>query len=277
MAAVVVTYRRTDLLVRCVDAVLGQSRPPELLLVIDNGGLAREVLGELATEPGATVEVEVVETGENLGPAGGYEAGFRMALERGADKIWTVDDDVVADRGCLQALLAASSGPDVCIALQRKRERDGAGEWERGHPPSWNGVLFDARVVRSVGLPRGDLFFWAEDTEFSTRIRRAGFPIRQVREASVLHLNPMARERGASRDWQLYYEIRNGLYVRRKLRPFTWKGWWRAWRGALGKLGAIVLLEPNKRRSLGLWWRGYRDYRKGRLGRVVDPETWRPS
>ena len=271
VAAVVVTYRRTDLLVRCIQAILGQTRAPDLVLVIDNGGLAREVLGEVADR----LEVDVVETGENLGPAGGYETGFRMALERGADKVWTVDDDVIVDPGCLEALLAASTGADVCIALQRKPDREGGGEVERGHPPSWNGVLFDADVIRAVGVPRGDLFFWAEDTEFATRIRRGGFPTQRVREATVLHLNPMARERGTPRDWQLYYEVRNGLYVRRKLRPFTWKGWWRAWRGALGKLGVIVLFEPQKRRSLGLWWRGYRDYRKGRLGRVIDPEDWR--
>jgi GT2 family glycosyltransferase len=268
VAAVVVTYRRTDLLVRCIDAVLGQTRRPDLVLVVDNGGLAASVLG-------SRDGVEVVVTGSNLGPAGGYEVGFREALERGATKVWTVDDDVVADPGCLEALLEASSGPDVCISQQRKPSGDGSGsEVIRGFPPSWNGVLFDSEVVREVGLPRADLFFWAEDSEFYQRIRWARFAIRHVDAASVLHVNPMARERGQARDWQIYYEVRNGLYVRRKLRPFSWKQWWRAWRAALGKLGAIVFLEPHKVRSLRLWWRGYRDYRRGRLGKVVDPADW---
>jgi GT2 family glycosyltransferase len=187
-----------------------------------------------------------------------------------------VDDDVVPDPDCLARLEAASSGADVCIPLQRKPGGEhGAADRERGHPPSWNGVLFDAAVVRTVGTPRGDLFFWAEDTEFHQRIRWAGFPIRPVRDAGVLHLNPGARERGGGRDWQLYYEVRNGLYVRLRLRPFSLKQWRRAWGAALGKLGAIVLLEPRKGRSLRLWWMGWRDYRRGRLGKVVDPETWR--
>jgi GT2 family glycosyltransferase len=182
--------------------------------------------------------------------------------------VWTVDDDLVADPDCLERLLAASDGAGVLIPLQRKPG------FVKGHPPSWNGTLFDADVVRAIGLPRGDLFFWAEDTEFFQRIRRAGFPIRPVPEAEVFHRNPEDRTRGSGRDWRLYYEVRNGLYVRLALRPRTAKGTWRAWRSALGKLGAIVLLEPHKGRSTKLWWRGYRDYRRRRLGKVVAPEDW---
>jgi rhamnopyranosyl-N-acetylglucosaminyl-diphospho-decaprenol beta-1,3/1,4-galactofuranosyltransferase len=261
--AVVLTYRRTELLRRSVQAVLGQSRPPDAVLVVDNDRMAKDVL-----EAECRDQVEVVETGANLGPAGGYEFGFRVALERGATKIWTVDDDLEPEATCLERLLEASTGADVLIPLQRKPRL------VQGHPPSWNGSLFDADVVEAVGPPRGDLFFWAEDTEFFQRIRRAGFPIRAVPQAAVFHVNPEDRARGSARDWRLYYEVRNGLYVRLVLRPRTAKGTWRAWRSALGKLGAIILLEPHKRRSIGLWWRGYRDYRRGRLGKVVAPENW---
>ena len=270
VVAVVVTYCRTDLLRGSVEAVLGQTRPPDAVLVVDNDGMAAGVLADLvagdASSPPAPVEV--IETGSNLGPAGGYEVGFREAMARGAAKVWTVDDDLVPEPHCLERLLGASEGRDVLIPLQRKTG------FVKGHPPSWNGTLFDTAVVDAVGLPRGDLFFWAEDSEFYQRIRWGGFPIRPVADAVVFHVNPEDRERGSARDWRLYYEIRNGLYVRLVLRPRTAKGTWRAWRSAFGKLGAIVFLEPHKRRSIGLWWRGYRDYRKRRLGKVVAPEDW---
>ena len=261
VVAVVVTYRRRELLERCVDAIEGQTRPPDLTLVIDNGGIAREVLG--ADRPG----VEIVEPGENLGPAGGYALGFAQALARDADAIWTVDDDVVPEPDCLERLVAAwTAGAEVAVPLQRKPGG------VRGFPPSWNGPLFDAAVVREVGVPRADLFFWAEDTEYVARLRTAGHRRTHVPDAAVMHLNPRARRRGQPRDWQLYYEVRNTLEYRLRIRRRTVKGVARAVGGVVGKLASIVLLEPGKRRSLWWWWMGVRDFRRRRLGRVVDPD-----
>jgi GT2 family glycosyltransferase len=258
--AVVVTYRRDELLLRCIDAIAGQTRPPDLTLVIDNGGIARHALG--GDRPG----VEVLEPGENLGPAGGYALGFTEALAREAGAIWTVDDDVVPEPECLERLVAAwEAGAEVAAPLQRKPGG------VRGYPPSWNGPLFDADAVREAGVPRADLFFWAEDTEYVWRLRQHGHRRTHVPEAVVLHLNPGARRRGQARDWQLYYEVRNTLEVRLRIRRRTLKGVGRAVGGVLGKLVSIVLLEPGKRRSLRWWWAGVRDFARGRFGRVIDP------
>jgi GT2 family glycosyltransferase len=260
VVAVLVTYRRRELLERCVDAIAGQTRPPDLTLAIDNGGLAREVLG--TDRPG----VEILEPGENLGPAGGYALGFTEALARGAAAIWAVDDDVVAEPDCLRRLVEVwTSGAVVAVPLQRKPGG------VRGFPPSWNGPLFDARVVREVGVPRADLFFWAEDTEYIARLRASGHRRTHVPEAEVLHLNPRARRRGAARDWQLYYEVRNTLEYGLRIRRLSVKGLSRAVGGVLGKLASILLFEPAKGRALSLWLRGVRDFARGRLGRVVEP------
>src|SRR5215210_5967186 len=103
VVAVVLTYRRTDLLRRSVEAVTGQTRPPDAVLVVDNDRMAKEGLRDSGA---AADRLEIIETGENLGPAGGYEVGFREALGRGADKVWTVDDDVVPEPTCLERMLA---------------------------------------------------------------------------------------------------------------------------------------------------------------------------
>jgi hypothetical protein len=41
-----------------------------------------------------------------------------------------------------------------------------------------------------------------------------------------------------------------------------------------GIAGSIVLFEPDKRRSLRLWWLGVNDYRQTKVGRRLDPATW---
>ena len=261
VTAVVVTYRRTDLLRGCIDALLSQTRPPDRILVIDNDEIAHTVAPD---DP----RVRVVETGENLGPAGGYEIGLRLAERDGAGKIWTVDDDVVPDPDCLERLLEASTPRSIVVPLQRKPGG------VRGHPPSWNGGLIDAEVIREVGLPRRDLFFWAEDTEWVSRAKEAGIPRTPVWDAGVMHLNPEDRVRGQQRDWRLYYEVRNSLYWRLRMRDLSLHHLRRALTVAIGKPVAVILFEPGKAASLKLWWWGVRDFALGRLGKRVEPETW---
>ncbi|MEY2423212.1 MAG: hypothetical protein QOI95_3279 [Acidimicrobiaceae bacterium] len=256
-----VTFRRTDLLRAAIASVLGQTRRPDAIVVVDNGDVATSVLARVSG-------VEVVKADSNLGPAGGYALGFGLALERGADKIWVVDDDDEAEPECLERLLSASSGNDVVIPFQRKPDRD------QGFPPSWNGPLFDAAAVRAAGLPRADLFFWAEDTEYFLRIARAGIPVRHAPDAMMLHQNPLARVKGAQRDWRLYYEIRNGLWLRLKVRDRTFKQYLRSFLLVTRTLLSIVLLERGKRASLRLWWMGVSDFARGHLGKRVDPATW---
>ena len=261
VVAVTLTYRRHQLLRATVDAIRAQSRPPDLVLVIDNDQEAAEALEGYD-------DVEIVRTGENLGPAGGYAIGFDAALGRGADKIWVVDDDTVPEPTCLAHLLAASEGIDVVVPYQRKPGFD------QGFPPSWNGPLLDAEVPRQVGPPRAQLFFWAEDTEFFLRVRQAGIPIRPSRDAVVLHLNPEDRPRGARRDWRLYYEVRNGLWYRLRAQPVTLRRLRRAVYLAGRPLLSILLLEPGKLTSLRLWVRAVGDVARNRLGKQVDPATW---
>ena len=42
----------------------------------------------------------------NRGGAGGFHEGLRLAVERGADLVWLMDDDGLPDPDCLDLLLA---------------------------------------------------------------------------------------------------------------------------------------------------------------------------
>jgi GT2 family glycosyltransferase len=260
VVAVTVTYRRPDLLQECMRAILAQTRPPDRVLVIDNGG-----------SDTAAVEVEdrveVVDAGQNIGPAGGYALGITRALEAGATHVWTVDDDCIPDAGCLAALLALGAGPDIRIPSQHMADGD------RGFPPSWNGTLFAAAVLRTVGGPRPAWFFWKEDIDLVNRAADAGFAIRHVPQALVDH-RTQRRAPATARDWRLYYETRNALTYRTRVRRRTWKDIPIAWRNAFATAWTIVRHEPGKAASLSLWSKGVADHLLHRLGRRVDPEAW---
>ena len=99
IVAVVVTFNRLTLLQR----LLGElRRTPGLaeVVVVDNASTdgTSAWLAEQADVHGLTL-------GENLGGAGGFHEGLRIALERGADRAWLMDDDGMPVDGCLARLL----------------------------------------------------------------------------------------------------------------------------------------------------------------------------
>src|SRR3954447_6575625 len=83
VCAVVVTYNRRDLLVRCLDHLERQSRPPERILVVDNA--STDGTAELLA---ARTGVEVMRLLRNLGGAGGFERGLERAHADGYEWIW---------------------------------------------------------------------------------------------------------------------------------------------------------------------------------------------
>ena len=257
--AVTVTFRRPELLPRLLDAVRSQTRPPDHYLLIDNGG-------DTEQPEGTRGWLEIIETGENVGPAGGYSIGFREAVERGADRVWVLDDDAIPDPDCLEQLLAA--GGDITVPRQRREV--GTQEWL-----PWVGGLFDAEWVAKCGTPREDYFIWSEDYEYVQRLRQAGARlVRLTGDPSITHANPMKHLRGEPRTWRLYYDTRNSLHYRLRMKPATWRTRAKSAVGVAKIAAAIVAFEPHKRRSLGLLRRAVGDYRHGRMGKRVDPETW---
>src|SRR5690242_3499247 len=90
VVALVVTWNRRELLVEALQAVVGQTRPPDRVIVVDNAstdGTSDRVRAEFA-------DVELLRTSRNLGGAGGFALGMRHALEtRSCDALWLLDDD----------------------------------------------------------------------------------------------------------------------------------------------------------------------------------------
>jgi GT2 family glycosyltransferase len=76
VSVIVVNYNRADALLECLDSVMSQSAAPAEIIVVDNGSgdgsvkAARERFGD---------KVRMVELAENLGFAGGNNAGIKQA------------------------------------------------------------------------------------------------------------------------------------------------------------------------------------------------------
>ena len=220
VVAVVVTYRRRELLRRCVDAIAAQDRRRTSCSSWTTAGSRARCSAQSPRRPGRGGRGEPR-------TRRGVRQGFARRSHAGADAIWAVDDDMVPGPGCLERLVVGGPrAPTVAVPLQVKPGG------VRGFPPSWNGPLFAAAVVREVGLPRGDLFFWAEDTEYVAATWRGGPPAHPGAAGRGPAPQPGRARRGQPRNWQLYYEVRNTLEYRLRIRRRTVKGVARAFGGA---------------------------------------------
>jgi GT2 family glycosyltransferase len=90
LAAFVMTFDRPQILRHTAETLLAQSRPPEVVLVLDNGSNSetRAVIDGLADD-----RVRYHSIGGNSGPAGAAAYGLQQLCDEGYDWIYWGDDD----------------------------------------------------------------------------------------------------------------------------------------------------------------------------------------
>jgi GT2 family glycosyltransferase len=206
IVALVLTHNAPRALDRCLAAIEAQTTQPDEIVVVDNAS-DPPVEVDRVSLPG--LPLRVVRSDVNLGPAGGWAIALRDFLKHGGTHAWLMDDDIVPEDKCLAALWdAASDRPESAFAVPVSIQPDGkVGRWG-----SWCGFLIARQIVEIVGLPREELFWWAEDTEYCHwRIPQAGFRLRFI-EGAVVHHDAI-RQGGDLPTWKYYYESRNMLYL----------------------------------------------------------------
>ncbi len=264
VTAVVVTHRRVAELSVSLQAVCGQTRPPDHLIVVDNDDdpAVRELVA------GQPVASTYLGSRRNLGGAGGFALGMLHALSLGADWVWLADDDGrPADPSVLATLLACAAqhslsevSPMVCdlddpgrLAFPLRRglawrrhvaelRVDGAGDLLPGIASLFNGALFRAEALESVGVPDLRLFIRGDEVDVHRRLVLSGLRFGTCLEAVYLHpqgsdefkpiLGGRMHTQYPSDEAKRFYTYRNRGYLQaqrglRRLIPQEWLrfGW----------------------------------------------------
>ncbi len=244
VAAVVVTYNRKSFLKKNLTALLGQKRPPDEIIVVNNAstdGTHEMLQSEFP-------KLTVITLSENTGCSAGLAEGMRVALERGHSWLWLLDDDAIPNVDALDYLLRylENSSDTMLGAVSSAVLNVPSGKilsgwcWEGGRryrvPNQWHmereafevdgvpflGLLVYRSVVEGVGFPRADFFIWFDDVEFCYRIRKHGYKIIVIPKSLVSHPAPKVRivkkfgrekPRELVPSWKAYYGIRNRLLV----------------------------------------------------------------
>ena len=311
VCAVVLTFNRKRLLVECLDAVLGQSRPPDHVVVVDNA--STDGTRELLREHGLLERVEWVQLERNLGSSGGFHHGVAAARRGDWDWVWVMDDDAEPRPDALERLLASPAAGDPGTAVLATAVVDPAGEIEArvqrgffrgtlqplprsaympGSTPevdyvSFVGMLVRGDCARATAPPKAELFIWGDDLEYCLRLRRCG-AIRVVPEAVIVHKEVgQVHTNRRARFWN--------RVLRQQIVPIPLEGFWKqlfglrnfvwikktyAGQGPLGAAGLVaqfaaksLLYEERPLRRLPWIARYGLDGRRGRFVNV-EPREW---
>lgn len=238
IAAVIVTYNRSAKLARVLEALRSQSLAPDQVHVIDNASTddTAEVVAAMAD---ALPGLRYHRLPANIGGAGGFHHGMKLAYEAGADYLWVSDDDAYPDADAIRLLHMALvqfeelHGRSPSFACSRVNWVDGTvcemnvprtvWDWSRFLVPdrpwplidscSFVSVLVPRWALAAHGLPIPDYFIWFDDAEFTRRLSRT-YPGILVPASVVIH--DIAENKGVNfglvtekNVWKFEYGARN--------------------------------------------------------------------
>ena len=236
VVVVVLNWRRCEETIRCVESLL-QSDYQELRPVIvdnDSGDGSEERLR--ASFP----QLPLVQTGANLGYAGGNNRGIEWALAEEAEYVMVLNNDTRVDRHCVSRLVAtlradtsiAQAGPKV-VDAERGTLGAVGGEvrWAVAEPRQignsdvdhgqysavmdvdyvpGTALLVRSTALREVGLLPEEYFLYFEDVVWSLRFRRHGW--RTVADPGAVVHHWESTSTGPDSPLKRYYMVRNNLY-----------------------------------------------------------------
>ncbi|MCG7402271.1 MULTISPECIES: glycosyltransferase [Caballeronia] len=277
IAAVVVTHNRPQLLTQALQALCAQTHALQSIIVVDNAS-AHETAQVLQ----GFEDVDVLRLEENVGGAGGFAAGVERAMRHDVDWMLLLDDDAIARIDLVERFVDALPGTAkqrvgaLCssvvefggVALMHRRMFDPKTLRESVIPAeryreasvqvdtaSFVGFFLSAQAVREVGLPNASFFLAYDDTEYSLRLGRAGWPIWLVPSATVDHLrSAKGRLRDGPYGVKHYYNLRNQLAV---FRHYGAAPRWRLWLPIA--LHGFVAAKDMRIGSLRTWLKALRD------------------
>lgn len=190
--AIVVTYNRRELLKECLEALKNQSEHCDVL-VIDNH--STDDTSIMVKEYLSFDWFRYIDTGVNLGGAGGYNFGLKEGCEYDYKYFWLMDDDTIPEKdallkfeetakklkdrfGFLSSKVLWKDGSICKTNVQRKKVarmiKDFKSPLVKVDYASFVSLFIKKYDVVKLGLPIKDFFIWSDDLEYTRRFTLEG-------------------------------------------------------------------------------------------------------
>jgi GT2 family glycosyltransferase len=227
----------------CLKSLERLTYPRAEIIVVDNG--SADDSERLIRK--AYPKVNLIQTGQNLGFAGGNNVGIRAALELGAQYIMLLNNDTVVEKNFLEPLVWHLEKNKSAGAVQPKLMRDNQegvvdslgqeicrfiardiayGQKENGEilepkeifGPCAAAALFRKEVFEKVGLLDPRFFMVFEDVDFSWRMREKGYSSWLIPNSVVFHKRGVSG--GTTNEKVSFHAAKNKLFLKIKYYPF---------------------------------------------------------
>ncbi len=238
--AVIVTYNRKELLKESIEALRSQTYKDMDILVVDNASTD----GTYDNVVKKYDNLKYINTGSNIGGAGGFNLGMKYAIENNYEYAWLMDDDTIAMPTALQSLMKKANilndefsylssivkwtDNSICkmnIQILNKK-------WIYDYEKIQNNLILlekcsfvscfvNLKIAKKVGLPIKEFFIYGDDWEYTLRLSKEkngyvdcdSIVIHKMKEnfnASIINMPSEKIPRH-------YYNCRNLSYTYRKI------------------------------------------------------------
>lgn len=241
VVAITVTYNRADTLSKNIDALLKQIKSIDKIVIVDNNSnthhknLIKEIIKKDINK------IDYIELDDNLGGAGGFEAGMRYAKEKyDPDWYWIMDDDAYPRKYCLKKLLEFSYLDNIgCLCpvafgidlnqyqvyhhkkisknlitdITFQNDFNKLDLYEKIDANAFVGPLISKKAIDKVGFADGSLFIYGDDTEYTFRVNKY-FNNYLIKEAVIDHQDQPITNTITHPNfwWKEYYCYRNRYF-----------------------------------------------------------------
>ena len=247
ICAVIVTYNRKELLLRNIQSILKQNIEVDML-IFDNASSDNTYEYLLENDILSKDNILYYREKRNIGGAGGFSSGAKMAVEKGYKYVWLMDDDgYCINEHTLSNLLVAANNKKVIVnsyvtynaetmeptfkikdvqsykKLQKYIDNDRI----TGSGSPYNGTLVPRECFLECGYPQARFFIYGDEYEFFLRTNRAGY--NWIICVDSLYFHPINRNIVGSINlfgktiecleqpiWKFYLDIRNTEYIKKE-------------------------------------------------------------
>lgn len=211
IATIIVTYNGEDWIGNCLSSIF-QSTCKTDIIVVDNGSsdTSLEILA------GFSSQIELIKVDNNLGFGGANNVGIKVAIQKGYNYVFLLNQDTWVESGAIESLVKAlDEHPEYGILSPVHMNGEGSGfdknfkkfvnRYKQVKTPFHEGNLADhtspiavsfvnaaawmvsSVCVEKVGLFNPLFYHYAEDNNYCHRAIHKGWKIGVIKEATIYH------------------------------------------------------------------------------------------